>query len=90
MKLFQWSLSLGMLSYVVLGVLRRSVTTLAEISLGNKGSAILLLSMLLAVGGTVLGVISWKRNEAKIWWVIGALVLNIVMALTGISLSFAE
>ena len=88
MKLFYWSWSLGTISYVVLGVLRRSVTSLAEISLGNKGAAILILSILLAVGGTVLGVMSWNRNEVKVWWVIGVLVLNIVMALTGIMLSF--
>jgi hypothetical protein len=88
MKLFQLSGLLGMMSYIVLGILRRSVTNLAEISLGNKGSAILLLSILLAVVGTVLGVTSWKQKEGKAWWAIGVISLNIVMGLTGIMLLF--
>jgi len=86
MKLFQWSWALGLLSYVVLGVLRRSVTTLEEISLGNKGSGILLLSILLAVGGTALGVISLKRKEGTAWWVAVALVMNIATLIACIAL----
>lgn len=86
MRLFQWSLSLGMLSYVVFGVFRRSGSPL-ETSLGIQGLAVWLL-LILPVVGTVLGVMSWNRKEVKAWWVIGVIVLNIDMILTGIFLLF--
>jgi hypothetical protein len=88
MRLYQWSWALGLLSYVALGVVRRSATTLAETSLGNVGSGIVLLSILLAVGGIVLGVMSLNRKEGRPWWVAGAIVLNIATVLTGILLLF--
>ena len=84
MKLYYLSWLLGMLSYVVFGVFRRSGSPL-EISLGIRGLAALLL-LILPVVGTVLGVMSLKRKEVKAWWAIGVIVLNIAMALTGIFL----
>ena len=86
MKLFQWSLSLGMLSYIVFGVFRRSGSPL-ETFLGIQGLAVWLL-LILPVVGTVLGVMSWNRKEVKAWWAIGVIVLNIDMILTGIFLLF--
>ena len=86
MRLFQWSLSLGMLSYVVFGVFRRSGSPL-ETSFGIQGLAVWLL-LILPVVGTVLGVMSWNRKQVKAWWVIGVIVLNIDMILTGIFLLF--
>jgi cytochrome bd-type quinol oxidase subunit 2 len=86
MRLFQWSLSLGMLSYVVFGVFRRSRSPL-ETSFGIQGLAVWLL-LILPVVGTVLGVMIWNRKEVKAWWVIGVIVLNIDMILTGIFLLF--
>jgi hypothetical protein len=88
MRLFTWSWLLGVLSYVVLGVVRRSATALAETSLGDTGSGIVLLSMLLAVGGIVLGVMSLNRKEGRPWWVAGAIVLNVATVLSSILLLF--
>ena len=86
MKPFQLSWLLGMLSYVVFGVFRRSGSHL-EISLWVKGLVALLLLILPGVG-IVLGMMSLNRKEAKAWWAIGAIVLNIAMVLTGILLLF--
>ena len=77
---------LGMLSYVIGGVFRRSGSPL-ETSLGIQGLAVWLL-LILPVVGTVLGVMSWNRKEVKAWWAIGVIVLNIDMILTGIFLLF--
>ena len=88
MRLFTWSWLVGLSSYVVLGIVRRSVTTLAEFSLGDQGSGIVLLATLLAVGGIVLGVMSLSRKEGRPWWVAGAIVLNVATVLTGILLLF--
>ena len=85
MKLSQWSWLLGIQSYVILGILRRS-----EFLVGEMPPLILfLLSLLSAVTGIVLGVVSWKRQEVKTWWAIGSIVLNIVMALAGVSFVWA-
>ena len=84
MKLFQLSWFLGVLSYIVFGVFRRSGTPL-EISLGLQGLATLLLLILPGVG-TVLGLMSLNRKEVKAWWAIGVIVLNIAMVGTGIFL----
>lgn len=81
MKLFQWSWLLGILSYAILGVLRRSEFPVAE----TPALILFLLSLLSAVIGLVFGVLSWKRQEVKIWWVIGSITLNIAMALAGVS-----
>ena len=86
MKLSQWSWLLGILSYVIGGVFRRSGSPL-ETSLGIQGLAVWLL-LILPVVGTVLGVMSWNRKEVKAWWAIGVIVLNIDMILTGIFLLF--
>lgn len=84
MKLFHLSWLLGMQSYVVFGVFRRSGSPL-EISFGIQGVVVLLL-LILPVVGIVLGMMSLKRKEVKAWWAIGVIVLNIAMVLTGISL----
>ena len=89
MKLFQSSLILGMLSYIIGGVFRRSGSSLGEMSLGIQGSAIFLLVILPAGIGAVLGVMSLNRKEVKAWWAIGVVVFSIVMILTGIFLLFA-
>jgi hypothetical protein len=88
MKLFQSSLVLGVLSYIIGGVFRRSASPLGEMSLGMQGVAIFLLLILPAGIGTVLGVLSLNRKEVKTWWAIGVIVLNIAMVLTGIFLLF--
>lgn len=89
MKLFTWSWYLGMLSYIFLGVLRRSGFPATGLFLGTPGVITLLLLFLLAGTGTVLGVLSWSRREVKAWWVISAIVLNIVV-LAGILLRFTS
>ncbi len=88
MKLFQLSWFLGTLSYVLFGVFRRSGTPL-EISFGIGGVVTLLL-LILPVAGVVLGMMSLNRKEVKAWWVIGVIVLNIAMLLTGILLLFPD
>ena len=90
MKLFQLSWFLGILSYVIGGVFRRSGSPLGEMSLGMQGLAIFLLVILPAGIGTVLGVLSLQRKEVKAWWAIGVIVLNIAMVLTGILLLFPD
>jgi hypothetical protein len=86
MKLFELSLVLGMLSYIIGGVFRRSGLPLGEMSIGIQGLATFLLMILPAGIGTVLGMMSLKRKEVKSWWAIGVIVLNIAMVLTGILL----
>jgi len=88
MKLYYLSWLLGMLSYIIGGVFRRSGSPQGEMSLGIQGLAIFLLLILPAGIGTVLGVMSLKRKEVKAWWAIGVIVLNIAMILTGILLLF--
>jgi hypothetical protein len=90
MKLFQWSLVLGMWAYVLGGVFRRSWLPLADISFGIQGLAIFLLVILPAGIGTVLGAMSLKRKAVKAWWAIGVIVLNIAMTLTGLFLVFPD
>lgn len=86
MKLSQWSWLLGILSYVILGVLRRS-----EFLVGETPALILFLLSLLSAGiGIVFGMVSWKRKEVNVWWTIGAIALNIVMAGAGINLVLAS
>lgn len=84
MKLFQLSWLLGISSYVLFGVLRRSVPRVVEMAPGVNGFPLFLLAMVLAGVGTVLGFMSWSRKEVKAWWVIVIIVLNITMVLTGI------
>ena len=88
MKLYYLSWLLGMLSYVIGGVFRRSGSPQGEMSLGIQGLAVFLLVILPAGIGTMLGVLSLKRKEVKTWWAIGVIVLNIAMVLTGILLLF--
>ena len=88
MKLYYMSWLLGMLSYIIGGVFRRSGSPLGEMSLGMQGLAIFLLVILPAGIGAVLGAISFKRKEVKAWWAIAFIVLNITMIFTGILLLF--
>jgi len=88
MNLFTWSWLLGMLSYVFLGVLRRSGFPEAGSFPGTVGIITSLLVSLSAGIGTVLGVMSWRRKEVKAWCAIGVIVLNIVV-LAGSLLLFA-
>ena len=88
MKLYYWSWLLGLLAYVVGGVLRRSGSPAGEMSIGTQGLATFLLLILPAGIGTVLGVMSLRRKEVKPWWAIGVIVLNVAMVLTGLFLLF--
>lgn len=86
MKLSYWSWLLGILSYVILGVLRRS-----EFLVGETPALILFLLSLLSAGmGIVFGMVSWQRKEVNVWWAIGAIALNIVMAGAGINFVLAS
>jgi len=85
MKLVQMSWLLGMLSYVIGGVFRRSGFP-GEISMGMQALAIFLLLIVPAAIGSVLGMMSLKRKEVKPWWAIGTIVLNTAMIFTGILL----
>ena len=88
MKLFQSSLIVGFLSYIIGGVFRRAGWPRGEMSLGMQGLAIFLLVILPAGIGAVLGARSLKHKEVKAWWAIVFIVLNITMVLTGILLLF--
>ncbi|HUE99315.1 MAG TPA: hypothetical protein VMN99_08665 [Anaerolineales bacterium] len=88
MKLLPWSWVLGMLSYIFLGVVRRSGFPGAGMFLGTPGVITFLLLLLSTGIGTVFGVMSWRRREGKTWWAIGAIVQNIVV-LAGTLLLFA-
>lgn len=90
MKLYQLSWLLGSLSYVIGGVFRRSGWPQEEMSLGIQGVAVFILLILPAVIGTVLGVMSLRRREVKAGWAIGVIVLNIVMALSGMLRLFPD
>ena len=81
MKLSTWSWSLSLQSYVILGVLRRSEFLVGD----TPGLILFLLSLLSAVAGIVLGVVSWRRKEGNAWWAIGAIAMNIVMALAPVN-----
>ena len=74
----------------MLGVLRRFVLPVAENPLGTQSYIMFLLSILSAVTGVVLGVMSWRFKEAKAWLIISALILNIIMVLTGLFLLFSS
>jgi hypothetical protein len=89
MKLFQLSWFFGMLSYVILGVFRRSGLPAAGTSLGTQSLITFLLLILSGGIGTVLGMMSWNRKEVKTWWAIGATVLTLVMLLTVLISLFA-
>lgn len=85
-QLYQWSVLLGLLSYVIGGVFRRSESFPGELSMGLQMLVILLLLILPAGIGVVLGVLSWKRKEVSLWWAGGAIVLNIAVLLTSMLL----
>src|SRR5688572_22420166 len=78
--LFQWSLTIALLSGLLARVLLQSESPLAGMSLGVQSLAALLLSLLPLIG-FVLGVLSWKRKELKAGWIIFVLVLNAVQFL---------
>jgi len=89
MKLFQLSWTLGLPSNIVLGALTRSWSPLVEMSPGIQKLATILLLILPAGIGTVLGVMSKNRKEVKAWWSIGVIGLNMLMLFTGTFLLFA-
>lgn len=78
--LFQWSLTIALLSGLLARILLQSESPLAAMSLGVQSLAALLLS-LLPLTGIVLGVLSWKREELKAGWIIAVLVFNAVQFL---------
>lgn len=88
MKLLMWSWQLGLLSYIFLGVIRRSGFPVGGTFVGTPGVITSLLLFLLAGIGTVLGVLSLNRKGVKAWWGISAIVMNIVV-LVGILLLFS-
>jgi hypothetical protein len=75
--LFQWSLTLALLSGVLGRLLLRSDSPVMEISLWLQTVVVLLL-VLLTVTGIVLGALSWKRRELNVGWIIVVIVLNAV------------
>ena len=85
MKLSQWSWLYGILSYAILGVLRRSGFLVEGTPLETSGLIMFVLLLLSAGIGIVFGVVGWKRKEVKAWSAIGAIALNSVMAFAGIS-----
>ena len=88
MKLFTSSWLLGMSSYVLLGVLRRSGFPVTGWFLGTPGDVVSILLFVSTVIGSVLGVLSWRRREVKTWWTVGVTALNLVV-LAGTLLLFA-
>lgn len=82
MKPFQLSWFLGTLSYVILGVFRRS-----EMMPGVAGLVAFILLILMTGSGAVLGMVSWKHRQVNAWWTAGAVVLNTVV-LAGTFLHF--
>jgi hypothetical protein len=90
MKLYQVSWLLGVLSLIVLGALRRPSSPLAEISFEMQRLVTWLLVILPAGIGTILSLISLKRNEVNVWWIIVIAVLNVAMLLAGVILLFPD
>jgi len=80
MPRIQCSWLVGILSYVILGLLRRS-----ELPVDETPRIILLILAFLSAGlGVILGVVSWKRQAVNPWWALGAIVFNLVMALAAV------
>ena len=75
--LFQWSLTIALLSGFLTRTLLQPESPLAQMSLGIQILAAILLA-LLSLTGIVLGVLSWKRKELKVGWSIVVIVLNAV------------
>jgi cytochrome bd-type quinol oxidase subunit 2 len=75
--LFQWSLTIALLTGLLGRVLLRPESPLAEISPWMQNLAVVVLSLLPMIG-IVFGVLCWKRKEVKAGWSILAIVLNAV------------
>jgi hypothetical protein len=73
-------------SNIALSALTGSWSPLVEMSLGIQRLATVLLLILPAGIGIVLGVMSLKRKEWKAGWAISAILLNIFDLLAGIVL----
>ena len=78
--LFQWSLTIALLSSGLNSFLLGTASPLAKLSLGMQSLTTFLL-LLLPVTGIVLGGLSWKRKEGKAGWAIVVIVLNAVQLL---------
>ena len=75
--LFQWSLTLALLSGFLARVLLQPEEPLFEMSLGMRQLAGVLL-LIVPLIGIILGALSWKRKELKVGWSIVVVVLNAV------------
>ena len=75
--LFQWSLTIALLTGLLGRLLLRPESPLAGMSPWVYGLAAAVL-WLLPVAGIVKGVLSWKRQEVKAGWSIVVIVLNAV------------
>jgi hypothetical protein len=85
-NLFQWSLTLGLLSNVADSALTQSWSPLVNMSPEIQQLATVFLLILPAGIGIGLGVMSLKRKELKPGWPITAIALNIIGMLLGILL----
>jgi hypothetical protein len=83
-NLFQLSLTLALWSNIALSALTRSWSPPVDMSLRVQRLATLLLLILPAGIGIVLGVMSLRRKEWKPGWAISAVVLNSIGILAGI------
>jgi hypothetical protein len=75
--LFQWSLTIALLTGLLGRILVRPGSPLAGMLPWVHSLAVIILS-LLPVAGIVMGVLSWKRQEVKAGWSILVIVLNAV------------
>jgi len=89
MKLFHLSWLLGIFSVVILSMLTRVNSPLLGMPLQTQKLTTLLVLVAPAAAGSVLGALSFRRREAKTLWSIGAILLNVLMLLAGITLLLA-
>ena len=78
--LFQWSLTLALLSGLLSRYLLQTGSPVMDMSPGMQWIVAILIS-LVPLTGLVLGVMSWKRKELQVGWSIVAIVLNAVQFL---------
>lgn len=78
--LFQWSLTLALLSGLLSRYLLQTGSPVMDMSPGMQWVAAILVS-LVPLAGLLLGVMSWKRKELQVGWSIVVIVLNAVQFL---------